>query len=83
VSGGRASARSLRQLTDWCTARFGAHPVASDPRPRAFDLPWVVLDAGLAKTTWDWEPQTKVETILDEIARHAESRPDWLEISEA
>ena len=45
VAGGRASAMSLRQLTDWCAARFGPHPVDSDPRPRPFDLPWVVLDA--------------------------------------
>lgn len=83
VSGGRASARSLRQLTAWCDARFGAHAVASDPRPRPFDLPWVVLDASLAKAAWGWEPATPTETILEEIARQAEARPDWLEISEA
>lgn len=81
VAGGQKSIRSLRQLTAWCDARFGAHPVASDARPRPFDLPWVVLDATLAEKTWNWKPQTPVETILDEIARHAEKHPDWLKTS--
>lgn len=81
VAGGRASLRSLRQLTLWCDNRFGEHPVASDPRPRPFDLPWVVLDSTLAETTWGWRPTTPVAAILEEIARHAESHPDWLKVS--
>lgn len=81
VSGGRASATSLRQLTDWCNARFGAHSVQSDPRPRPFDLPWVVLDASLARAAWGWTPQTPALEIFEEIARHAEQNPDWLELS--
>jgi CDP-paratose 2-epimerase len=81
VSGGRASGMSLRQLTDWCDARFGAHPVASEPRPRAFDLPWVVLDAARAREVWDWAPQTSPEAILNEIAAHAEANPTWLQLS--
>src|SRR5205085_5557552 len=31
VGGGAANAMSLAQLTDWCTARFGKHPIESDP----------------------------------------------------
>jgi CDP-paratose 2-epimerase len=81
VSGGMASAKSLRQLTDWCDTRFGPYPVASDPQPRPFDLPWVVLDSSLAANVWNWTPQTPVEAILDEIAIHATQNPDWLEIS--
>ena len=81
LGGGRASAMSLRQLTDWCDARFGPHPVASEPRPRPFDLPWVVLDARLARDLWDWSPQTVPEAILDEIAVHAEKNPNWLRLS--
>jgi CDP-paratose 2-epimerase len=81
VAGGRASATSLRQLTDWCDARFGPHPVASDPRPRAFDLPWVVLDSRQAQESWKWVPQTSPEAILEEIAAHAEANPDWLQLS--
>jgi len=83
VSGGLASARSLRQLTAWCDARFGLHSVASDPRPRPFDLPWVVLDSRRAQSVWGWQPQTPVESILDEIARHAEAHPEWLQLSAA
>ncbi len=81
VSGGIKSARSLRQLTEWCDAQFGSHPVASDPKPRPFDLPWVVLDSALAAETWGWQPQTAPETIFEKIAIHAKAHPDWLQIS--
>lgn len=80
VSGGIESARSLRQLTNWCDERFGTHPVSSDPNPRPFDIPWLVLDNSLAESTWSWTPQTNTEAILTEIATHAQSNPHWLEI---
>ncbi|MHB1036354.1 MAG: NAD-dependent epimerase/dehydratase family protein [Pirellulales bacterium] len=83
IAGGRTSAMSLRQLTDWCDARFGPHSVGSDPRPRAFDLPWVVLDSRQAWEHWNWVPQTGTEAILNEIAAHAQANPDWLRISSA
>ena len=81
LSGGGASAMSLRQLSDWCAGRFGAHPVAADGTPRPFDLPWIVLDSAKAARLWDWRPQTPVAAILEEIAAHAQAHPDWLEIS--
>jgi CDP-paratose 2-epimerase len=81
VSGGMASARSLRQLTAWCDARFGVHPVSGDTTPRAFDLPWIVLDHAKATQLWNWQPQTPTAAILDEIAAHAEAHPDWLDLS--
>jgi CDP-paratose 2-epimerase len=81
VSGGLASARSLRQLTAWCDARFGPHPVAANRQPRPFDLPWVVLDHAKATRLWQWQPQTSTEAILDEIAQHAQAHPHWLDIS--
>jgi CDP-paratose 2-epimerase len=80
-SGGAANAMSLAQLTDWCDARFGRHPVAGDAAPRPFDIPWMVLDASLAARTWNWSPRTALPQVLEEIARHAESNPDWLELS--
>ena len=81
VAGGIESAFSLRQLTEWCAARFGPHPVARDPQPRPFDLPWVVLDARRAQTVWGWQPQTPRAAILEEIAAHAQANPQWLGVS--
>jgi CDP-paratose 2-epimerase len=57
VSGGVASAQSLLQLTQWCDDRFGAHPVSSEPSVRAFDIPWIVLDASKAGRIWGWKPR--------------------------
>jgi CDP-paratose 2-epimerase len=81
VSGGLASALSLRQLHAWCDERFGPHAVACDPRPRRFDLPWVVLDSSRARTAWNWQPATSTLEVLAEIARHAETHPHWLSVS--
>ena len=81
VSGGTASARSLRQLTAWCDARFGPHPVLADGSPRPFDLPWIVLDHTKATRLWDWRPQTPTDAILEEIATHAREHPEWLDVS--
>ncbi|MBK8478302.1 MAG: NAD-dependent epimerase/dehydratase family protein [Opitutaceae bacterium] len=81
VAGGADSSISLRQLTAWCDGRFGAHPVASEPQPRPFDIPWMVLDATQAATVWDWRPQTPLLTVLEEIAVHAQQNPGWLDLS--
>ncbi len=54
-------------------------PSASETR--RFDIPWMVLDASLCKKTWDWSTETKVNSILEEIADHSELFPDWLAIS--
>jgi CDP-paratose 2-epimerase len=82
-SGGAASARSLHQLTEWCDARFGSHPVAADPAPRSFDIPWIVLDHAKATRLWNWQPVISTDAILDEIAAHARAHPGWLDISAA
>ena len=81
IGGGMASAMSLLQLTAWCNDRFGPHPVASDPAARAFDIPWIVLDPRKAARVWGWAPKTPVMAILEEIAAHAGTHPDWLELS--
>jgi CDP-paratose 2-epimerase len=81
VGGGSASAVSLKQLSDWCTGRLGPHVVAAAPGPRAFDLPWLVLDCAKAARIWDWRPLTPAGAVFEEIARHAEAHPDWLELS--
>jgi len=81
LSGGAESALSLRQLTAWCDERFGRHEVVSKPENRPFDIPWMVLDSTKAKKLWNWRPATTRVQILEEIARHAEAHPDWLELS--
>jgi CDP-paratose 2-epimerase len=83
LSGGVENSMSLRQLTKWCDDRFGAHEVAKDPRPRRFDVPWMVLDSALAANTWQWRPCISLPTILEEIAAHAEAHPEWLRLSGA
>lgn len=95
LSGGRASAFSLRQLSDWCEARY---PDSSTPHheasrlpkegnqtdeiaTRPFDLPWVVLDNTLASESWGWQSTMSLNSILDEIADFAESSSDWISTS--
>jgi CDP-paratose 2-epimerase len=80
-SGGVKNSMSLAQLTDWCDARFGKHAVASEANPRPFDIPWMVLDSSLAEKTWNWSPKILLPQVLDEIAKHAEQNPNWLDIS--
>jgi CDP-paratose 2-epimerase len=80
-SGGAASARSLRQLSEWCATNLGAHTVAADPTPRAFDIPWLVLDHAKATRLWQWRPATPTPEVLDEIAAHARAHPEWLDLS--
>ena len=81
VSGGLKSARSLKQLSDWCGQRWSPQKVASDNTPRTFDLPWVVLDHSLASETWGWQPKITTDQVLDQIADFAETQPDWIEFS--
>lgn len=81
VSGGRASARSLAQLSTWCKSRWGNQAVGHDRADRPFDLPWVVLDHSLATKTWGWKPSISVEEILAEIAEFADQHPDWISTS--
>ena len=81
VSGGSSHSASLRQLSAWCAERFGPHEVAAEAKERPFDVPWLVLDSGLATRTWGWKPQTPLASIWTEIAEHAEKNPDWLDVS--
>lgn len=80
-SGGRASALSLRQLTEWCAAKFGPTPVTADLTPRPFDIPWMVLNSVKAERVWQWQPRTPAPEILEEIAVHAQAHPEWLDLS--
>ena len=68
IGGGIASSLSLRQLSAYCTQRFGSKHVESKPETRAFDIPYYVTDHTLASTFWDWHPKRTATALLDEIA---------------
>jgi CDP-paratose 2-epimerase len=62
----------------------GSVPETAKPamtETRRFDIPWMVLDAGLCKKTWGWTAETKVQSICEEIAEHADANPQWLALS--
>jgi CDP-paratose 2-epimerase len=81
IGGGPDNSMSLRQLSDWCARRLGPHPVVGSDDERVFDVPWLVLDSSCAIERWQWKPQISLEQILEEIARHAEQHPDWLDLT--
>ncbi|MGI8435922.1 MAG: NAD-dependent epimerase/dehydratase family protein [Chthoniobacterales bacterium] len=83
LGGGLDHSISLAQLSDWCANRFCPRQIDRDPKPRLFDLPWVVMDSTLAGNSWDWQPTTTLDSILSEIADHAGGHPEWLELSGA
>ena len=80
-SGGIVNSMSLAELSGWCTQRFGKCSPEADLGARPYDIPWLILDYNLARSTWNWEPQINLEQILEEIARHAEENPNWLALS--
>lgn len=81
VGGGAGNAMSLAQLTSWCAKRFGEYSVTSDPTPRAFDVPWLVMDNRQTRRVFNWLPSRDLPSILEEIANHAERNPGWLDLS--
>jgi CDP-paratose 2-epimerase len=83
AGGGLANAVSLAQLTAWCDARFGKHAPAADPAPRPYDVPWVVMDSSDAARDFSWRAESPLAGILEEIGRHADRHPNWLETSSA
>jgi CDP-paratose 2-epimerase len=83
VSGGETNSMSLAQLTAWCNERFGAHEPVQDGSERPYDIPWLILDSSKAIAATKWQARISLQQILDEIAQHAETHPDWLTRCEA
>jgi len=81
VGGGIGNSISLAQLSAWCSDRFGSREVAADPSPRPFDIPWMALDCARVVDDLNWQLITPMQSILSEIADHAENHPNWLELS--
>jgi CDP-paratose 2-epimerase len=82
VGGGADNALSLAQLSAWCRDRFGDRPVARDTAPRRWDVPWVVMNAGLASSTFGWRPRISLFDTLTQIAEHHRRHPDWLDLAD-
>jgi len=81
AGGGPANTMSLAQLTAWCDDRFGRLVPASDPQPRRYDIPWIVMDNTEAARDFGWKIEMPLPDILEDIAEHANKHPDWLEVS--
>lgn len=78
VSGGQTNSMSLAQLTAWCDQRFGPHQAIADGSDRPYDVPWLILDSSKALTAAAWKPEITLGQILEDIAEHASTHPDWL-----
>ena len=80
LGGGIRNSMSLAQLTAWCDRRF-EHAVVPVPdlQPRPFDIPWLVMNSRAAREQLKWTPARGLESILEEIARHVEDNPGWLD----
>jgi CDP-paratose 2-epimerase len=79
AGGGNANSMSLAQLTEWCDRRFGAFSPDPDHEPRPFDIPWLIMDSAKAERQFGWKPQRTLASILEDIANHVTSNPDWLD----
>ena len=82
LGGGAENAVSLAELNSICDEYFGPHVPEPDGRERPFDLPWVVMDSQKAKKRFDWKPERRLTSILDEIAHHVRRHPEWLDVSQ-
>ena len=81
LGGGVANSLSLRELSSWCEDRFGQNEVLASQDERPLDAPWIVMDSTTAQNAWNWSVKTKIEQILEEIANHAEKKPNWLSLT--
>jgi CDP-paratose 2-epimerase len=81
AGGGPENSMSLAQLNGWCDARFTPQAPMADMSPRPYDIPWIAMDNGDALRDFGWRVATTLPMLLEGIARHAGSHPDWLEVS--
>jgi CDP-paratose 2-epimerase len=82
AGGGASNAMSLAELSVICDQKFGVHAPQADSSIRPFDLPWVVMDSARVQQRFGWMRRRALFSILDEIAEHARSHPEWLEVCE-
>jgi CDP-paratose 2-epimerase len=80
LGGGLENSMSLKELSIWCEERFGSNEIIPSDEVRRMDAPWIVMDSKVAQNAWNWNIQTKLDKILDEIADYAEKNPNWLKL---
>jgi CDP-paratose 2-epimerase len=80
LGGGIENCMSLKELSNWCEERFGSNEIIPSEEVRPMDAPWIVMDSKVAQNAWNWNIQTKLDKILDEIADYAEKNPSWLKM---
>ena len=80
LGGGIDNSMSLKELSIWCEERFGSNQVTSSDEVRPMDAPWIVMDSKVAQNIWNWNIQTRLDQILNEIADHADKNPNWLKL---
>ena len=81
LGGGVQNSMSLKELTIWCEDRFGQSEVLASQDERPMDAPWIVMDSATAQNAWNWSVKSKIEEILEEIANHAQTNPEWLSLT--
>ncbi len=81
ISGGVKNSMSLAQLTEWCDNRLGKCTIENTNTERPFDIPWMVLDYNKANQIWNWEPETSIEEVMEDIALFAETKANWCALS--
>jgi CDP-paratose 2-epimerase len=52
--------------------------VEREAEARSQDVPWLILDAQETRDRWNWTPRWTRQAILEEIAGHADTHPEWL-----
>lgn len=81
LGGGLENSMSLKELSSWCEDRFGQNEVLASQDERPMDAPWIVMDSTTAQNAWNWSVKTTIQQILEEIANHAETNPNWLQLT--
>jgi len=80
LGGGVENSLSLKELSSWCEDRFGQNEVLASQDERLMDAPWIVMNITTAQNAWNWNVQTKIVEILEEISNHAEKHPEWSQL---
>tara|TARA_B110000438_G_C15742546_1_gene619162 strand:+ start:200 stop:1192 length:993 start_codon:yes stop_codon:yes gene_type:complete len=69
VSGGPASAFTLKELSKWCSNNIHFGTVKSAKKYRIFDLKWIVLNNEKAVNQFNWKLQFTKEKIFKDILK--------------